>query len=319
MGPNSRIGLDGVVVVDKPQGITSHDVVARMRRILGTRRIGHVGTLDPLATGVLPLVVGRATRLASLLSAGDKVYSAIFLLGIATDTYDTTGEVVPTKMHHDQQPRLDLARARSASRDFVGTFQQTPPPFSAKKISGVRAYRLARRRHPVEPAPVEVTVREFEVQALHGNRLHCRVTCAPGFYMRALAHDLGKSLGCGACLERLRREQSGAFTLNQAVTLDQLDREHEAAPGHLLPMGALLPEIPSVVVTPRGSRLVAHGNSIAASEFTHDHPPATNAGDSSGHSVVVGGKVKVYDQEGILLAIAEGQMASVLHPRIVLV
>lgn len=319
MGPNSRIGLDGVVVVDKPQGITSHDVVARMRRILGTRRIGHVGTLDPLATGVLPLVVGRATRLASLLSAGDKVYSAIFLLGIATDTYDTTGEVVPTEKHRDQHPRLDLARARAASREFVGTFQQTPPPFSAKKIGGVRAYRLARRRQTVEPAPVEVIVREFEIQALDGNRLPCRVTCAPGFYMRALAHDLGKSLGCGGCLEWLRREQSGAFTLNQAVTLDQLDREREAAPGYLLPMGALLPELPSVVVTPRGSRRVAHGNSIAASEFTYDHPPGTNAGDSPRYGGVAGGKVKVYDQEGALLAIAEGQMASVLHPRIVLV
>jgi len=308
-----------VVVVDKPQGITSHDVVVRMRRILGTRRIGHVGTLDPLATGVLPLVVGKATRLASLLSVGDKVYSAVFLLGIATDTYDTTGEVISTEKRHDGQPRLDLARARAASCQFVGTFQQSPPTFSAKKIGGVRAYRLARRRQPVEPAPVEVTVREFEVEALDGDRLHCRVTCAPGFYMRALAHDLGKSLGCGGCLEKLRREQSGSFTLNQAVTLDELARDHEAAPGYLLPMGALLPELPSVVVTSRGSRLVAHGNSIAASEFAHGRPPGTNAGDSPRYSGAAGGKVKVYDQEGVLLAIAEGQMASVLHPRIVLV
>jgi tRNA pseudouridine55 synthase len=285
-----------------------------MRRILGTRRIGHVGTLDPLATGVLPLVVGKATRLASLLSAGDKVYSAVFLLGTATDTYDTTGEVIST-----EKPRLDLARARAASCEFVGTFQQTPPTFSAKKIGGVRAYRLARRRQPVEPAPVEVTVKEFEVEALDGDRLRCRVTCAPGFYVRALAHDLGKSLGCGGCLEKLRREQSGAFTLNQAVTLDQLGREDEAAAGYLLPMGALLPELPSVFVTPRGSRLVAHGNSIAASEFAHDRPPGTNAGDSPRYTGAAGGKVKVYDQEGVLLAIAEGQMASVLHPRIVLV
>ena len=319
MSPDSHSGLDGVIVVDKPSGITSHDVVARMRRILGTRRIGHVGTLDPLATGVLPLVVGRATRLASLLSAGDKVYAAVIRLGVATDTYDATGEVAASEAYRDHPIPTDLAIVRTVSRTFIGTFQQLPPPFSAKKIGGVRAYRLARRRQSVEPAPVEVTVREFEVQALHQNRLHCRVTCAPGFYMRALAHDLGKSLSCGACLESLRREQSGAFTLAETVTPDLLEHDPKAAGQHLLPMATLLPELPGVIATVRGAHLVAHGNSLMPSDFTFAQTSDAKAEDAPAPYREAAEKVKVYDQDRNLLAIAEGQTAGVLHPRIVLV
>ena len=302
---------DGVIVVDKPRGITSHDVVARIRRILSTRRVGHVGTLDPLATGVLPLVIGRATRLASLLSVGDKVYAAVFLLGVATDTYDTTGNVVHRVTRRDATVPAELSVVKAARVDFVGTYQQTPPPFSAKKIGGVRAYRLARRQRRVAPAPVEVSVREFDIQDLEGDRLRCRVTCAPGFYMRALAHDLGRALGCGACLERLRRERSGTFTLEDAVTLDELERNRDTAGGYILPMGGLLPELPGVVVTSRGRQRVSHGNSLTPTDYTHrGNPDLDRRAD---------GPVKVYDQDGHLLAIAEGRTASVLRPRIVLV
>ena len=311
MSPDSRIQYDGVIVVDKPRGITSHDVVARIRRILSTRRVGHVGTLDPLATGVLPLVIGRATRLASLLSTGDKVYAAVFRLGVATDTYDTTGNVAHPMTRHTAPVPADLSVIKAASRDFVGTYQQTPPPFSAKKIGGVRAYRLARRQRPVEPAPVEVSVREFDLQALEGDRLRCRVTCAPGFYMRALAHDLGRTLGCGGCLEHLRRERSGAFTLEDAVTLDQLERSRDSAGGYILPMGRLLPELPGVVVTNRGLQRVSHGNSLTPADYTRLCDPDLDRRAD--------GTVKVYDHEGHLLAIADGQAAGVLHPRIVLV
>ena len=275
------------------------------------RRIGHVGTLDPLATGVLPLVVGRATRLASLLSEGDKVYRSVFRLGVITDTYDVTGEVVVNAMRRGGETPITLEAVEAMGRRFVGTFSQAPPPYSAKKIGGVRAYRMARQREPVEPEPVEVTVRQFDIEALTDDRLSCRVTCAPGFYLRSLAHDLGQALGCGACLEHLRREHSGAFGLDQAVLLDRVEQDHATATQHLLPMADLLPDLPSVVVTDRGSYLAAHGNTLTSTQFE------SSSGDIAAGAACT--RVKVYARGGTLLAIAEGSTAGVLRPRIVLV
>jgi tRNA pseudouridine55 synthase len=314
--PDTQPGPDGVLVVDKPRGITSHDVVTRCRRILGTRRVGHVGTLDPLATGVLPLVIGRSTRLATLLSDGDKVYQSVFRLGVVTNTYDITGTVVADAIIGQRDgPAITREAVELMSRRFVGSFTQAPPPFSAKKIGGVRAYRLARRQEPVEPKPVEVTVHQLDIQSLTGDRLSCRVVCAPGFYVRSLAHDLGQALGCGACLEELRREQSGAFGLGEAATMDQLERDHESMTRHLLPMAELLPNLPSVVVTGRGAQLAAHGNSLTPPQFEPSSDAVSRGLDHPGSKETV----KVYNQEGALLAIAEGSMAGVLHPRIVLV
>jgi len=316
--PDPQPGPDGVLVVDKPRGITSHDVVTRCRRILGTRRVGHVGTLDPLATGVLPLVIGRTTRLATLLSKGDKIYHSVFRLGVVTNTYDVTGSVVADTtdlLGRKGGPAITRDAIESMSRRFVGTFIQVPPPFSAKKIGGVRAYRLARRQEPVEPKPVEVTVRQLDIESLTNDRLSCRVTCAPGFYVRSLAHDFGQELGCGACLEELRREQSGAFGLGEAVTMDQLERDHESPTRHLVPMAKLLPNLPSVVVTARGARLAAHGNALTPPQFESSSGAVSPGLDSPELKETV----KVYDREGALLAIAEGSMAGVLHPRIVLV
>ena len=192
--------MDGVLVIDKPSGPTSHDVVAHVRRSLGVKRVGHIGTLDPIATGVLPLVVGRATRLASLLSAGRKVYDGSILLGVSTDTYDATGTVTA-----DARDRLGAGLVKAPDRQalehavqaFLGTRPQRPPPFSAKKIRGVRAYKLARRNQPVAPDPVDVTVHAIDVLEVDGTRARCRVTCDTGFYMRAFAHELGQALGCG--------------------------------------------------------------------------------------------------------------------------
>ena len=278
--------------------------------------MGHVGTLDPLATGVLPLVIGRATRLATLLSEGDKVYHSVFRLGVVTNTYDVTGSVVAAAIAgREVGPAITRATIESMSRRFVGTFAQVPPPFSAKKIGGIRAYRLARRQLPVEPRPVEVTVRQLDIESLTDDRLSCRVICAPGFYVRSLAHDLGQALGCGACLEELRREKSGAFGLDEAVTLDQLERDQESPTRHLLPMAGLLPNLPSVVVSARGARLAAHGNTLTPPQFE----PSSGATSRELDSPELKDTVKVYDQEGSLLAIAEGSMAGVLHPRIVLV
>ena len=304
--------LDGVLVVDKPRGITSHDVVARVRRILGTKRVGHVGTLDPMATGVLPLVLERATRLASFLSAGDKVYHAVIRLCVTTDTYDATGTVIDASSRVSGAP-IDRAAVETVAKRFTGTFLQTPPPYSAKKIAGVRAYRLARRKTPVRPKPVEVAVRAFDIETLEDTKLSCRVTCAPGFYMRSLAHDLGDALGVGGCLEQLRREQSGAYSLADAVSLDSLELKPDGAPSHIVPIGELLPDLPSVVVTDHGAGLAAHGNTLMKSDFQQEsgRSVAGEPGESA--------HVRVYDRHGKLLAIAEERAAGILHPRIVLV
>jgi len=310
---------DGVLVIDKPPHITSHDVVNRLRRILKTRRIGHVGTLDPLATGVLPLVIGQATRLASLLSVGDKVYSAVFRLGIVTDTYDVTGKTKTKEIKGSAKNSMDLESIRAASREFIGTFHQAPPPFSAKKVRGVRAYRLARLQKPVELKPVSVTVRRLEIKTLIGNQLHCRVTCSPGFYMRSLAHDLGQALRCGACLESLRRERSGPFHLKQTTSVEQLELEGESIRQAVIPTAKLLPDLPSVIVTEKGSRLTSHGNSLTQNDFMQ---AANNYDKKRQISVKQSSQlagVKVYDESGNLLAIAEGSLEGILQPRIVLV
>ena len=302
---------DGVLVVDKPAGMTSHDVVAWARRLLGVRRIGHVGTLDPLATGVLPLVVGRATRLAALLSGGSKTYRAIIRLGLETDTYDVAGTARPLPPGADALAgSLDRATVAAACGRFTGVFQQQPPAFSAKKVGGVRAYRLARRQLQVDLRPVEVTVHNFETIVLADARLDCRVSCSPGFYMRTLAHDLGQTLGCGGCLEQLRREQSGAFNLDDAIDL-------EAGAGGPLPLyerlialDALLPELPAVVVTPHGAQRASHGNLLRPADIAAGAGrPADTGADN----------VRVCDDAGSLLAIAAPAAGGALHPRIVLV
>lgn len=311
--PSESAHLDGVLVIDKPSGLTSHDVVVRARRSLGTRRIGHIGTLDPMATGVLPLVVGRATRLASLLSVGPKVYNATIRLGVVSDTYDVTGSVQPGPGDPTDHP-IDVGSVEAVCRTFTGTFRQHPPPFSAKKIRGVRAYRMARRQQPVELEPVEVTVHRLEILGLEHDRLRCRLSCSVGFYVRSLAHDVGQLLGCGGCLESLCREQSGTFTLDQATDLDALERQGRGLHERLLPMEAVLPELPGVVTTPRGKERVSHGNMLMPTDFsTSEGSPPLTHDPSETH------RVKVYGPEGSLLAIAELEPGNSLHPRIVLV
>ena len=309
--------MDGVLVVDKPSGLTSHDVVAHARRALGVRRVGHIGTLDPVATGVLPLVVGRATRLASLLSAGRKTYEGCILLGVSTDTYDATGTITA-----DARDRMGTGLVNAPDREaiehaveaFVGTWPQRPPPFSAKKIRGVRAYKLARRNQPVAPDPVEVTVHAVDVLAVDGTRVQCRVTCDPGFYMRAFAHDLGAALGCGACLEALRRHRNGAFDLRGAVSLDDIEALGPSVADRMVPLPDLLPELPRLVLTEHGARRARHGNDLTAADIVSPSTDWPSRTASSGVAVA-----KLYDGEGVLLAIAKADAARLLHPTIVLV
>lgn len=309
--------MDGVLVVDKPSGLTSHDVVAHARRSLGVKRVGHIGTLDPLATGVLPLVVGRATRLASLLSAGRKTYEGCILLGVSTDTYDATGTITA-----DARDRMgtglvnapDPAAIERAMAAFVGTRPQRPPPFSAKKIRGVRAYKLARRNQPVAPDPVEVTVHSAAMLRVDGTRVQCRVTCDPGFYMRAFAHDLGAALGCGGCLETLRRHRNGAFDLQGAVPIEEIESRGPSVVDRMVPLAELLPELPRLVLTEHGARRARHGNDLTAADVVSSSADWASPAVSSAAATA-----KLYDGEGLLIAIAKVGAARLLHPTIVLV
>ena len=304
----------GILIVDKPAGPTSHDIVAVARRALACRKVGHLGTLDPLATGVLPLVVGRATRLASLFDGAPKQYDAVIRLGLATDTCDIGGAVVGGSDAGRERgaagPAPPPEAVAEAAAGFVGSYLQRPPAVSAKKIAGVRAYELARRERPAEPPPVRVTVDGLEVLSIEGARVRCRIACSAGFYVRALARDLGESLGCGACLETLRRERHGRFTLADAVPLAAIVEEGTPAAARLVPLEGLLPELPGVVVTRRGARRAEHGNPLGPADIA----PAGGAGAPR-----PGARIRLLDADGRLLAIAESTAGGALHPRIVLV
>jgi len=292
--------IDGVLVVDKPSGVTSHDVVAIARRSLRERRIGHTGTLDPLATGVLPLACGRATRLVRFLTASDKDYEAIIRFGLVTDSYDTTG--------------TELQRcARRPTRDAIertieslrGEYLQMPPPFSAKKIGGTRAYTLARQDAAVELTPVPVRVSRADLLMFDGDVAMVALTCSAGFYVRAFAHELGQQLGTGACLQELRRTRSGQFGLEEAVTIEEL--QSDTARSRLLPLETLLPTLPVVHLTDEGRVRVSHGRDI---ETVHYEPVMTPPAD----------RVRLLDAAGRLIAVAEpGTRPGSLHPAIVLI
>lgn len=319
--------MNGVLVVDKPAGCTSHDVVARVRRALGESRIGHTGTLDPFATGVLPLVIGRATRLASMLSGADKQYDAGVRLGYATDTYDSTGveqagtgsSALAATTHVRADDGIPLRAAphgidsggiEAALAAFRGTYLQTPPKFSAKKIDGVAAHRRARRNEDLEMKPVSVSVSELVLVDYTDGLARLRVTATAGFYVRSLAHDLGAALGCGAHLESLRRTRAGEFALDEAVPLEQIQAEGSAAGARLLPLERLLQEVPAVRLTERGARRASHGNALGPEDLT-DAVAAARAD--------VGVRLRLLDGAGMLLGVAEARAAGLLHPVIVLV
>ncbi len=304
--------IDGILVVDKPAGPTSHDVVERVRRAIGVKRIGHTGTLDPLATGVLPLVVGRATRLAQFLTATDKAYVAAIRLGTATDTYDATGRAGPVApdepvVERPGAARLpDRATVERALATFVGTYPQTPPPFSAKKIDGVRAYVRAREGVPAAMKAVVVSVHALTLDAFDGDIVRISLRCSPGFYVRSLAHTLGERLGSGAHLGSLQRTASGGFTLDQAVPLDTIEAEGRAARRRLLPLSGALAHLPAVTLTGPGAERAGHGRLLTAADFAVPPPPGP-------------GPCRLIGPDGRLVAIARpGGTAGSLHPFVVM-
>lgn len=255
-------GPDGILLVDKPVRLTSHDVVDVARRLLGTRRIGHTGTLDPAATGLLVLCVGRAGRLQSFLTAWEKTYEGTIVFGVATDTYDTEGAPVGPA-HPAAEPSRESVE--ETCRAFTGEILQVPPPYSARKIGGKRFYELARAGEKVPDTPRKVTVRALEILDLEGAIAHFRVTCTSGTYIRSLAHDIGKALGTGAHLGSLRRTSVGPFRLEDARTLPALEglapEERLGKPSWMSLSEIPLP-FPAVALAPADAVKVRSGHGV---------------------------------------------------------
>jgi len=297
--------VDGVLVIDKPRGITSHDVVSAVRRLLREPRVGHAGTLDPLATGVLVLVCGRATRLVRFFSASHKSYEATIVFGVTTDSYDVTGTETSRSAARPSREAVEGAVA-----SLSGEYLQEPPAFSAKKVAGARAYALARQQKPVALAAVPVQVTEASVRAFDGERATVTLTCSAGFYVRSFAHALGQRVGCGAALETLRRTRSGEFTLEVAVPLDRLSDASDAA-ALVTPLDRVLRAFPGVQLSDEGLNRVRHGRVLALEDGT-PVPPGGAADEGAGW-------VRLLTQEGRLVAMAERRSGSALHPSIVLI
>jgi tRNA pseudouridine55 synthase len=293
--------LSGVVVVNKPEGWTSHDVVNKIRGIFHTRRVGHLGTLDPIATGVLPVMIGQATRLAQFWERSDKEYDATVRFGFATSTWDRAGQPAGP-MGPPDISRAALETCLVAQR---GEIRQTPPPVSAKKISGVPAYKLARRNVAVELEPVRVMIYELELLSIQEEYVRLRVRCSAGTYVRAIAHELGLALGCGAHVHSLERTAAGPFRLNAARTLDELQQLADA--GRLeeavTPAADLLPQFPPVYVDEVTAGQIRHGREFNVSPFR------VNAGAEH---------VKAIGPDGSLVAIGRILLPHVYHPIVVL-
>jgi tRNA pseudouridine55 synthase len=302
---------DGVLIVDKPVGPTSHDIVAVVRRVTRLKKVGHTGTLDPLASGVLPLVLGKATRLAQFLSSAEKEYVAELALGESTTTFDRAGAIVP-QANPRRVDGLTRAEIEEAIEGFRGSYLQMPPPFSAKKIDGDRAYDLARRNEPVDLQPADVTVHALDVLEWEGARLRLRLVCSAGFYVRSLAEAIGARLGTGAHLANLVRTRSGDFSIRSAVSMADLDRRPDVAAAQVIRIEQLLPWLPALTMTAEGASLAARGGFLAAGHFTGAQTlPAT-------------GKVRLFHPDGHLVAIGEPRLAGpsspwlLLHPGVVL-
>lgn len=262
--------MNGLLILNKPAGMTSHDVVNRLRKITGERSIGHLGTLDPMATGVLPLLMGKFTRLAQYFSAAQKAYEGSIRFGQATTTWDAEGEPVGPALAPDQID-LTLERLRAAAQPFHGTIEQMPPPYSAKKIAGKPAYKLAREGKPVELKAVPVTIERFELTALDGATAEFAMEISAGGYVRAVAHELGQRLGCGAHLSRLCRTRAGVFSLAEAHTLDELmplTGDEAALEALCIHPRLLLPELPAVTADAQVLGRLRNGAQANLPEFS---------------------------------------------------
>ena len=290
--------MDAVLIIDKPAGMTSHDVVARVRRIAGEKSVGHLGTLDPMATGVLPLVLGRFTRLAQFYNDADKRYEGTIRFGWATDTYDAEGQPASPKHLGD----FTLQQVQAAAAEFIGEISQYPPPFSAKKIAGIPAHRLARKGQPVELKPKQVEIKELDFYDCDGQTVAFRAWVSSGTYLRSLAHDLGKKLGPGGHLAALKRTAVREFTIDEAHSLEQLEQAQatDTLDELFLHPRLVLPEFPAVVAPPESAARIRHGGAVNLPEFSK------------------AAMVRVFAGQRELLAIAKRVAGTLFQPKVVL-
>jgi tRNA pseudouridine55 synthase len=293
--------VDGVIIVDKPRAWTSHDVVNKMRRLAGTRKVGHLGTLDPGATGVLPLVIGRATRLAQFFTRNDKTYQGVIHFGYSTDSYDMDG----VASSPETPVTLNRQSLESLLDRFRGEIPQTPPPVSAKKVAGRPAYELARKGQPVELEPVTVNIYELQLLSVEGCEASVLLHCSAGTYVRSIAHDAGQALGCGAFLKSLRRIASGDFNIERARTLEELATLAHAGRLQevLIPAAELLPAFPAELVDAITAGHIRNGRDFRVSPF--------QAREGTRY-------VKAVTPQGELVAIGEARLPHVYHPVLVL-
>ena len=321
--------MNAVLIIDKPSGFTSHDVVARVRRILHERSVGHLGTLDPMATGVLPLVIGNMTRLAQFYLKSEKSYEGLIRFGFATDTYDAEGEPASAP----QQAHVTQEQVRQLATKFTGVIEQMPPPYSAKKVDGVPAYKLARKKQEVVLKPVQIEIKQFEILAMEDSCARFRAQVASGTYMRSVAHDMGQLAGCGAHLQSLRRTAVAEFSLEDAHSLEELEQaahtvkhcepesrrqvEDERENSDLNPKEKnegnsnslgdlfvhprkLLPSFPSVTAADEMLARIRHGRPVNLPELSRAR------------------EVKVFSGQRDLIAICTRVAGSLFHPKIVL-
>jgi tRNA pseudouridine55 synthase len=316
------VANDGLLVIDKPGGLTSHDVVQRVRLLLGTRRVGHGGTLDPDATGVLLVAVGQATRFFPFLSKENKVYEGLIRLGYATDTYDASGR--PAAEPCPVLPGRDAIEA--AMKTFEGNILQTPPRFSAKKLAGKPVYKLARADKAFTLAPVAISVTRFTPGEYRPPILAFTAACSAGTYIRSLAHDLGQNLGCGAHLAALRRTSVGPYTLAEAVPLARLEEAAASGPidpgaadvadgdavRFLRPLESLLPQVPAFVVRPEAEAYVRNGRPLGPAQLASPFPATPGTGADPGLA-------RLLSEGGSLLALARPTPDRAgLHPFLVI-
>src|SRR5712692_2242388 len=309
---------DGALVINKPKGKTSHDVVDAVRHLAGFRQIGHLGTLDPLATGVLVLLLGRATRLVQFYAGRRKRYSAGFRFGFATDTYDSDGEA----QGPDAPPSLHRAVLERLAAERIGRFEQVPPSFSAKKIHGRPAYELARKKQAVELKPVEVELFEYRLTEIEGSIARFVIECSSGTYIRALAHEMGEKLGCGGHLAEITRTAVGEFWLEQAIKLEELAEAKQAGKfaDRLIPLESLLTNFPRVNVLPVVEKRVRHGTkfNITLAQLQPgrvEPPPGATTQLDGGEPKPP--RLRVFSQQDKLIAIAEAVVPRTYQPIVV--
>jgi tRNA pseudouridine55 synthase len=310
--------FDGALVINKPKGKTSHDVVDAVRHLAGFRQIGHLGTLDPLATGVLVLLLGRATRLVQFYTGRRKRYKAGFRFGFATDAYDSDGEA----QGPDAAPALDAALLEKLTAERIGRFEQMPPPFSAKKVKGRPAYELARKKQPVELKAVEVELFEFKLTEIEGSIARFVIECSSGTYIRALAHEMGQKLGCGAHLAEIERTAVGEFSLEQAIPLEELAEAKAVGKfgDCMIRLEHLLPNFPRVNVLPVIEKRVRHGSKFNVSiaqiqPGRAETPPGATMQLDGGEPKPP--RLRVFNQQEKLIAIAEALVPRTYQPIVV--